>query len=59
MSGGYAEMLDRIDRVLARRRRSAEAASLEEIDGLYTDACAMVLSLEVERRDHDRGLAYI
>ena len=56
MSARYAEMLDRIDGVLARRRRSAEGASREEIDGLYTDACAMVLSLEGERMDIDRRL---
>ena len=57
MSACYAEMLDRIDRVLARRRRSDAAASRDEIDGLYTDACAMVLSLEGERLELERGLA--
>lgn len=56
METRYTEVMDRIEAVLGRHRALSVSASRQEIDDLYTDACAMVLTVEGERIEVDRRL---
>jgi hypothetical protein len=56
MGTRYADVMDRIEHLLSRHRRLSAAASVQEIDDLYTDACAMILQAETERMEMDRRL---
>jgi hypothetical protein len=56
MGRHYTEVMDRIEAVLGRHRMLSAAASRQEIDDLYTDACAMILTVEGERIEVDRML---
>src|SRR5215211_3493584 len=56
MATRYFEVMERIEHVLARHRGLSATASQQEIDDLYTDACAMILTVEGERLDVDRRL---
>lgn len=42
-------MLQRLDQILARHRAAADLPTQQEIDDLYTDACATALLLQGER----------
>jgi len=55
----YVEVMDRIEAVLSRHRALSATASREEIDDLYTDACAMILTIEGERMEVDRSLTEV
>jgi hypothetical protein len=57
VASSYSAVLERIERVLARHRHDSEPPSPQEIDDLYTDACAMILTLEAERAELERRLA--
>ena len=48
---------DRVERVLERHRRGQGLPTQQEIDDLYTDACATVLFLEAKRSGLERRLA--
>jgi hypothetical protein len=56
METRYADVMDRVEHLLSRHRRLSGTASLQEIDDLYTDACAMILQAESERMEMDRQL---
>jgi hypothetical protein len=56
MGTGYADVMNRVEHLLSRHRRLSAAASLQEIDDLYTDACAMILTAETERMEINRDL---
>jgi hypothetical protein len=56
MGQRYTEVMDRIEAVLSRHRALSATASRQEIDDLYTDACAMILTVEGERMEVDRLL---
>ena len=57
MNMGFAAASERIEELLARHRTGAEPPSMAEIDALYTDVCAMLLTLEAQRAEADRKLA--
>ena len=59
MAERYTEVMDRIDTMLSRHRALSAAASRQEIDDLYTDACAMILTAEGERMEVDRELTAV
>lgn len=50
-------VLDRLERLLEQRGERDLVPSQQEIDDLYTDACAAVLVLEGERLGIERHLA--
>ena len=52
----HSALQERIESVLSRYRGRLERPSQQEIDDLYTDACAAVLSLEAERLSLKRRL---
>ena len=56
MEASYATVLDRVDQILERHRRAPETATQQEIDDVYTDACATLLLLEGERAAIERRL---
>lgn len=49
MEPTYSSVLARVEQVLAHSRDQAEPPSPQEIDDLYTDACAVILTLEGKR----------
>ena len=56
MEASYASVLDRVEQVLERRGPD-DRPSDQELDDLYTDACATVLLLEGEMASVERRLA--
>jgi hypothetical protein len=52
----YETVLERVERVLAPHRGAPHSPSPREIDDVYTDACATILTLESERAELDRAL---
>lgn len=50
-------MLKRIEVLLERNRDKSQPPSQQEIDDVYTDACATILTLESQRAVADRELA--
>lgn len=59
MADRYTEVMGRIDAMLSRHRALPAAANRQEIDDLYTDACAMILTAEGERMEVDRELTAV
>ena len=57
MEASYSMVVDRVEQVLERRRRGQGLPTQQEIDDLYTDACATVLFLEAKRSGLERRLA--
>ena len=56
MNARHSVIVARIEELIARNRDRDGRPVREEIDELYTDACAMALALESERMDIDRRL---
>ena len=57
VSERYSVIAGRVEELIARTRERGGQPLRDEIDNLYTDACAMLLSVESERMDVDRLLA--
>ena len=57
MEERYATVQERVERVLDRHVGERDRPTQQEIDDLYTDACATVLLLEGELTSVERRLA--
>jgi hypothetical protein len=57
MEASYSTVLDRVEEVLERHRRGPDPPTQQEIDDVYTDACATLLLLEGERASVERRLS--